>query len=64
MKLSKNLLQAMTVGLAIGAAASVTSCSLLTEDAEVKPQTEQARKADTCEGTGVRDYECGPCGMG
>lgn len=64
MKLSKNLLQAMAVGLAIGAAVSTSSCSLLTEESEIEPHMENPKKADKCETEPTADYNCPACGLG
>ena len=67
MKLSKNLLQAMTVGLALGATA--TSCSFIAGEAEVTPETiECTTECDTkCNGhsqTPSDEWDCPPCGLG
>jgi len=63
MKLSKSLLQAMAIGLAVGAAAP--SCTLLENTNDVKPQEEKASegKCTTDDGQ-TQHYDCPACGMG
>jgi len=68
MKLSKNLLQAMTIGLAIGATATLTtSCNSIKEDAQVEPKVEAGTEQVENSTEHVEnwdDYDCPPCGRG
>lgn len=68
MKLSKKLLQAMTMSLAVGATVVGTSCSSLKENAEVTPQSEKCtvKCLVKCEhGKGVFTGDnCPGCGLG
>lgn len=67
MKLSKNLLQAMTVGLALGAVTVTTSCDAVKENTEAKPQKIKCTDAcdENCTSNHViYDEPCPACGMG
>jgi hypothetical protein len=64
MKVSKSLLQAIALGVALGGGA--TSCTLLDNSDEVKPDTEKAAEDERCP-TDDSDkpwYNCPACGMG
>lgn len=54
MKVSKSLLQAIVVAVAVGATVSVTSCTK--EKAGVNPENSEIKKQNT--------YDCPGCGMG
>ncbi|MFT4759476.1 MAG: hypothetical protein ACI9XO_002917 [Paraglaciecola sp.] len=67
MKLSKKLLQAMTVGLAIGAVTVTISCDSLRETTDVTPK--KLKCTDACDMKCTSDHEvpefdCPACGMG
>ena len=68
MKLSKKLLQAMTMSLAVGATVVGTSCSSLRENAEVTPEAEKCTvqclvKCEHDKGLFTGD-NCPACGLG
>ena len=66
MKLQKSLLQAVALGLALGA--STASCSILDNSNDVKPQSEEKandENVDDKERCEVgHTYDCPACGMG
>lgn len=64
MKVSKSLLQAIAVGVALGGATA--SCSMLDNSAEVKPDTEKAAEEETCttDDSSKPWDNCPACGMG
>jgi len=68
MKLSKKLLQAMTMSLAVGATVAGTSCASLKDRAEVAPESEKCtiKCVINCEhGKGVFSHDnCPGCGLG
>lgn len=64
MKVSKSLLQAIALGIALGGATA--SCSLLDNSDEIKPETEKASNDEECtKDDGSKPwYDCPACGMG
>lgn len=59
MKLSKALLQAMAVGLAIG---TVSSCEKTVDPVDLEPTTEE--RCDVEQSKDGHDYDCPACGLG
>ncbi len=66
MKVSKSLLQAIALGVSLGAA--TTSCSLFDNQEDLKPQTCDETCDENCVGEhqpkGHTYYDCPACGMG
>lgn len=67
MKLSKSLIQAIAVGITLGAAAS--SCTLIDALEDVKPNDDSSQNVDDRGSDGNGDggqvyYDCPGCGMG
>lgn len=71
MKLSKKLLQAMTMSLAIGATVTTTSCSVLSGDVDILPADSDNEKCTENCGTNCEHAknvftadDCPACGLG
>lgn len=64
MKVSKSLLQAIALGVALGGATA--SCSMLDNSSEVKPDTEKTADDEECTtDDGDKPWlDCPACGMG
>ena len=65
MKLSKSLIQAIAVGITLGAAAS--SCTLIDALEDVSPNDDSSQNVDDRGGDGDGGqvyYDCPACGMG
>ena len=61
MKLSKSLLQAIVIGVSLGAA---TSCTLVDDMKDVKPKNVIEKCFDQNPNKGGHDINCPACGMG
>jgi hypothetical protein len=70
MKLSKKLLQAMTMGLAIGATVTTSSCTALGGDVNILPVAEDDKCTEKCDTNCKHSKnvftaeDCPACGLG